>query len=381
MKAKIMTKATYRCCVATCCLLMIATAGCSTLTGPKNTKNSKKDASWSLFKKKDYQVPQSINVTWTYDIFTKEGKPPTRGFGGRLYFYNEKSQAIPVEGELTVYGFDDTDRSHDGSSIESADKRFRFTAEQFTSHFSESELGASYSIWIPWDAAPGTQKKIMLIPTFKTKDGPVLRGNAATVLLPGVVAPEGEQRVIQASTQNGVQRASHTSSPPAGTALGQAIPGQAIPGQAMSGQSVSDQAPRDPAHRTTTIQYPARNYPTKPVLSAERASELLQQIQESQATPLPIPTAANFENGQMTITETRVPVGQVATQAPGFHLPITPMQGSTISGVGIGAQMSNGQSLPGFAQLSVVPRSVHSEPSSPPAQAESVAPSSAYPPR
>lgn len=376
MKAKIMTKATYRCCVATCCLLMIATAGCSTLTGSKNTKNSKKDASWSLFKKKDYQVPQSINVTWTYDIFTKEGKPPTRGFGGRLYFYNEKSQAIPVEGELTVYGFDDTNRSHDGSSIESADKRFRFTAEQFTSHFSESELGASYSIWIPWDAAPGTQKKIMLIPTFKTKDGPVLRGNAATVLLPGVVAPEGEQRVIQASTQNGVQRASHTSSLPAGTALG-----QAIPGQAMSGQAMSDQAPRDPAHRTTTIQYPARNYPTKPVLSAERANELLQQIQESQATPLPIPTAANFENGQMTITETRVPVGQVATQAPGFHLPITPMQGSTISGVGIGAQTSNGQSLPGFAQLSVVPRSVHSEPSSPPAQAESVAPSSAYPPR
>ena len=371
MKAMIMNKATYRCCVATCWLLMIATTGCSTLTGSKNTKNSKKDSSWSLFKKKDYQVPQSINVTWTYDIFTKEGKPPTRGFGGRLYFYNEKSQAIPVEGELTVYGFDDTDRSHDGSTIESADKRFRFTAEQFTTHFSESELGASYSIWIPWDAAPGMQKKIMLIPTFKPKDGPVLRGNAATVLLPGVVSPEGEQRVIQASTQNGVQRASHTTSVPAGTTPGQAIPGQAIPGQ----------APRDPAQRTTTIQYPARNYPTKPVLSAEQANELLQQIQQSQATPLPIPTAANFENGQMTITETRVPVGQVATSAPGFHLPISPMQGSTITGVGIGAQMTNGQSLPGFAQLSVVPRPVHSEPSSPQAQAESVAPSSAYPPR
>lgn len=371
MKATIMTKATYRCCVATCWMLMIATAGCSTLTGSKDTKNSKKEASWSLFKKKDYQVPQSINVTWTYDIFTKEGKPPTRGFGGRLYFYNEKSQAIPVEGELTVYGFDDTNRSHDGSSIESADKRFRFTAEQFTTHFSESELGASYSIWIPWDAAPGTQKKIMLIPTFKTKDGPVLRGNAATVLLPGVVSPEGEQRVIQASTQNGVQRASHTSSLPAGTALGQPMPSQAMPSS----------APRDPAHRTTTIQYPARNYPTKPILSAEQANELLQQIQESQATPLPIPTAANFENGQMTITETRVPVGQVATSTPGFHLPIASMQGSSISGIGIGAQMANGQSLPGFAQLSVVPRPVHSEPSSPQAQAGADAPSSAYPPR
>jgi hypothetical protein len=161
----------------------------------------------------------------------------------------------------------------------------------------------------------------------------------------------------------------------------QAMPSQAMPSQAMPSQAMPGSAPRDPAQRTTTIQYPARNYPTKPILSAEQANELLQQIQESQATPLPIPTAANFENGQMTITETRVPVGQVATSTPGFHLPIASMQGSSISGIGIGAQMANGQSLPGFAQLSVVPRPVHSEPSSPQAQAGADAPSSAYPPR
>jgi hypothetical protein len=126
MKAKNMTKAAWlHWCAVLCCILTLACTGCSSLTTAKS-KSGKKDSSWSFFKKKPYQSPQSINVTWTYDIYTKEGKPPTRGFGGRLYFYNEKSQAIPVEGELTVYGFDDTERSHDGASIESADKRFRF---------------------------------------------------------------------------------------------------------------------------------------------------------------------------------------------------------------------------------------------------------------
>jgi hypothetical protein len=337
---------------------MIATAGCSTMTSAKNTKNTKKDSSWSLFKKKDYQVPQSINVTWTYDIFTKEGKPPTRGFGGRLYFYNEKSQAIPVEGELTVYGFDDTDRSHDGMSVESADKRFRFTAEQFTTHFSESELGASYSIWIPWDAAPGTQKKIMLIPTFKTKDGPVIRGNAATVLLPGALPNKGQQEVIQASVQNGVQQASHTSSAPTSV---------------NPEQSVGEPVPRDPAHRTTTIQYPARNYQAKPVLTPEKAAELLQQIQESQPVPITTAAANELSNGAMTVSNVTVPATQVAMPTPGFHIPI--------AAAGMQSQSINGPALPGFAQISALQRPVHSEPSSPQAPTGSTVPSSAYPTR
>ncbi len=44
------------------------------------------------------------------------GKPVTRGFGGRIYFYNDRSQAVPVDGELVVYGFDDTAR-HNGSLV------------------------------------------------------------------------------------------------------------------------------------------------------------------------------------------------------------------------------------------------------------------------
>ncbi|XZE17541.1 hypothetical protein SH449x_002815 [Pirellulaceae bacterium SH449] len=167
-------------------LLTVAMSlGCASLTSNTETKGKKKDKSWFSFSKKEYQVPQSMTVTWAYDVYTIPGKIPTRGFGGRMYFYNEKSQAIPVDGELMVYGFDDTYGDADFRNLSTAAKRFKFTSEQLTNHFDEGQLGASYSVWIPWDAAPGDQKKIMLIPTFVAKDGRIVRGSPATLLLPG----------------------------------------------------------------------------------------------------------------------------------------------------------------------------------------------------
>ena len=83
------------------------------------------------------------------------GRTPTRGFGGRVLFYDEKSRPVPVEGSLMVHGFDDS-----SEDPEEGVNRFAFTSEQFTRHFSQSDLGASYSIWIPWDAIGGDQKRV-----------------------------------------------------------------------------------------------------------------------------------------------------------------------------------------------------------------------------
>lgn len=235
---------------------MASITGCASLTGDPS-RGKKKDSSWSWYKKKEYQVPQSINVTWSHDIFTAEGKTPTRGFGGRLYFYNERNQAIPVEGELTVYGFDDTHRNHAGMTIESADKKFKFTAEQFTTHFSESDLGASYSIWIPWDQAPGESKKIMLIPTFKTKEGRLIKGNAASLLLPGPPGSEKFPEVIQASAKSSNSYPSPSLGSP----------------QQLSTQPTSSQ-------RTTTLQMP-RHIQSRPQISADQAAAMLRQVHEA----------------------------------------------------------------------------------------------------
>jgi len=185
----------------------------------KTKSKDKKKEGWSLFKKKEYQEPRSLVSTWSEDTLIAPGKPVTRGFGGRFYFYNDRSQVIPVDGELIVYGFEDKNvnalsvpspngvrpvtPSPSDQPVGEADKKFRFTSEQFTQHFSQGDLGASYSVWIPWDTAGGPQRKITLIPCFITKDGRTVRGEASKQVL------SGKPTVVASSTitDNPIQHA------------------------------------------------------------------------------------------------------------------------------------------------------------------------------
>lgn len=179
--------------VLTIALLMItAGSGCTMFT---KDKGSKKDSPWESMKfwKKEYQTPAKMAVLWSPDLLTVAGQPPTRGFGGRIYFYNQKSQTIPVDGELVVHGFDEARKKNSGGEEHVPDKRFRFTAEQFTEHFSESEIGASYSVWIPWDTNDYTQKELTLIPTFISKNGQMVQGAPAKVIIPGRTAAQPNQ--------------------------------------------------------------------------------------------------------------------------------------------------------------------------------------------
>ncbi len=168
-------------------ILVSAGSGCTMFT---KDKGSKKDSPWESMKfwKKEYQTPAKMAVLWSPDLLTVPGQPPTRGFGGRIYFYNERSQTIPVDGELVVHGFDEARKKLPDADQNQPDKRFRFTAEQFTEHFSESEIGASYSVWIPWDSNDYTQKELTLIPTFVSKNGQMLQGAPAKVIIPGRTA-------------------------------------------------------------------------------------------------------------------------------------------------------------------------------------------------
>lgn len=159
--------------------LMIPTVGCVG-SGPKFASDWK--APWSKKDKKPepYPNPAKMAVTWTPDTLVQSGRTPTRGFGGRLFFYDEKIRAVPVEGELTVHAFAE---NPDGSVGEV--KRYHFTSEQFTQHFSQSDLGASYSIWIPWDAVGGDQMRVSLVPSFRSAKGNLVQGETALVGLPG----------------------------------------------------------------------------------------------------------------------------------------------------------------------------------------------------
>jgi hypothetical protein len=132
-----------------------------------------------------YPNPVKLAVTWTPDTLTTPGKTPTRGFGGRIFFYNDKSQPVPVEGDLTIVAYEETGRPDQPPKS----RQFGFTKEQFTKHFSQSDLGASYSIWLPWDADGGNGQRITLVPSFRAEKGNQIQGSPTVVLLSGPMTP------------------------------------------------------------------------------------------------------------------------------------------------------------------------------------------------
>jgi hypothetical protein len=183
--------------------------GCASFDG-----NWKKHLPWSpekRLKESAAEGPASLVAIWTPDILTQTGKPPTRGFGGRLYFYNKKSQAIPVEGQLIVYAYDDSEGKHSDGNPE---RKYAFTPDQFQNHLGESDLGPSYSVWIPWDAVGGEQKNISLVPVFTAANGQLVMGQQAMNVLPGKAIaaneiPANTPPMARIPSPNGIQPVSH----------------------------------------------------------------------------------------------------------------------------------------------------------------------------
>lgn len=178
-----------------CCLLVLLTIGLSSGCAGM-TKNLSSVMPWgekkSQITESKYQAPVKIVALWSPAMYNSPGKPATRGFGGRLYFYNSKNEPIPVQGQLVVYCFDDTDKTRDHKQ---PDRRVAFTPEQFSGHYSATELGASYSIWVPWDAIGNPQVEVGLVPIFTAATGQVVMGEQSLGLLPGPESPIQEKRL------------------------------------------------------------------------------------------------------------------------------------------------------------------------------------------
>jgi hypothetical protein len=182
--------ATQRRVVALLAVLGLASAflpGCAT------TKKS-----WKYAKNGDYkravgltsdkplppEVPTRLVSTWADTVLQRTGKPAQRGFGGRLLFFMPGSEdPVRVDGQLVVYAFDETDREkHDTHPT----RKYLFPREEFARHESESQLGPSYSIWLPWDEVGGNMKQISLIAKFEPYGGTYVMGEQTKHLLPGL---------------------------------------------------------------------------------------------------------------------------------------------------------------------------------------------------
>ena len=129
------------------------------------------------------EAPQKVVSFWTDTVMHQQGKRGIRGFGGRVFFYGEDdTKPIEADGTLVVYAFD-ADRNDPSS--QRPEKKFVFTADQLADHFSKSELGPSYSVWLPWDEVLGPTRNISLVSRFEGRDGGVVIGEPTNALLPG----------------------------------------------------------------------------------------------------------------------------------------------------------------------------------------------------
>jgi hypothetical protein len=152
------------------------------LTGCTSWKLPKPDV-WPLNIDDQPGKPDRVVAVWADTVMYHTGQPPVRGFGGRLMFYEgKKEQPIKVEGNLVIYAFDESNRDPNNAR---PDRKYVFTAEQMSVHYSKSTIGHSYSFWIPWDEVGGIQREISLVPRFEPKKGSVAVGQLSRVMLPG----------------------------------------------------------------------------------------------------------------------------------------------------------------------------------------------------
>lgn len=151
------------------------------------------------------KVPTEILPIWTDTVLHQPGQPGIRGFGGRVYFYEEgKPDPVMVDGQLVVYAFDGSSKD---PTIVAPLRKFVITADQMTTHHSDSSLGNSYSVWLPWDKVGGASHTLSLVVRFNGREGGAVLSKPSRMLLPGV----DPQTPLDNERKSGIQLASHES--------------------------------------------------------------------------------------------------------------------------------------------------------------------------
>jgi hypothetical protein len=158
-------------------LLLVMLPGCAEF----NVRD--KMPAW-MGKTGEFRRPMRVVAIWTDTVLNTPGQPSIRGFGARLMFYEDKKEKpIKVSGTLTVYAFDEAGRAKTDAR---PDRKYVFNADQLEKRYSKSELGHSYSVWIPWDPVGGEAKEISLIVRFVPVEGGVVISEQVKQFLPGV---------------------------------------------------------------------------------------------------------------------------------------------------------------------------------------------------
>jgi hypothetical protein len=131
------------------------------------------------------------------------GEDPMRGFGGRVYLYDQEMlRPVKAKGAIVVYIFNEEDRKPED---EKPNEGIFFSEKLLNSKgvYKKSKVGHSYNLWVPIDAAgpEGQAKKISLIVRYiPDKGGSSITSTQATAYLPG--RRNSETMMAQSDWQN-----------------------------------------------------------------------------------------------------------------------------------------------------------------------------------
>jgi hypothetical protein len=267
------------------------------------------------------QTPAKVVAVWTDAEAQHVDHRRTRGFGGRLTFYQRDSDApVRVDGALVVYTFDEEGRNPRNTM---PNRKYVFTPEQFAGHHSKSKLGHSYSVWIPWDEAGGPKKEVGLICRFEPTDGPPIIGEQTQVTLRGSAPFAMAQGAEPASY---IERV--------GSPNSRILPVTHHETSADGGAAIGEEADGEEKMKTTTIPISSRFGRRMPVAQTRaRATRALARERQSREIGILKAEAEGTTTGppaDQTATATarlpsvdsppgslRAPVGQSARQAYG----------------------------------------------------------------
>ena len=322
----------FRFVVVTAVAALLATTGCS-MPKASDFKPSK------LFSLGDDDEPEKgtpvrLVGTWTDTVLSQSGQKSQRGFGGRLMFYGKKEdKPILVEGQLVVYAFDETNRAVTDNK---PTRRYVFPPDQIARHMSKSELGASYSFWLPWDEAGGPQTEVSLICRFEPKGGAVISSEQTRHRLPGTITaapaltadgrpappklPEGVPSRPAQPTLESVQAASRMHDPNLQLAsFESAVPISTVP-TSMGVMTAASAIDPQRQMATTTIALPP-NYqlPMGTVTAGplpQQTAGSPQQLMQPQAQAIPVQQQPPVAN-PLAPTQRQVPPAVNTT--PGFQ--------------------------------------------------------------
>ncbi len=132
--------------------------------------------------------PSKVIAIWEPAVqHTKNETKPSRGFAGRVYFYDAGGKRpVKVQGNVVVYAFDEEGRKEDDNA---PTRSYVFAASDVKKLYSKSKIGHSYNLWVPWDqdGPEGNVKKVSLIVRYVPEKGSSVVSSQALLYLPGKV--------------------------------------------------------------------------------------------------------------------------------------------------------------------------------------------------